>query len=424
MPAALAPALRSVRRFVTDERRGGALLLGAALVAVVWANTPWRATYETIVAAVPGGDALAPLHLDLSLGAWASDGLLAIFFFVVGLELKQEVVAGSLRDPRRAAVPVLAAVGGMAVPALLYVATTLVDHDGSARAGWAVPTATDIAFALAVLAVFGRGLPAPVRTFLLTLAVVDDLLAIVVIAFVLTAHVAVGTLLGGLACVVAFGVVARARRAPWWLLGPLAVAAWALVHASGVHATIAGVLLGFAMPTRAVHGELVGRAERAEHAWRPIANGVALPVFAFFAAGVTVVGTGLGEVLGSHVAVGVLVGLIVGKPLGVLGTTWLAVRLTPLRLAPGVGLRDMLPVGALTGIGFTVALLVAELSFDASTPDGAAHVAQAKVAVLVASVVSAAIAAVLLRRDAGRVRPADVNEDGIDDDLQGTFGTV
>ena len=419
MPApALAPAARSVRGFVTDERRGGALLLGAALVAVVWANTPWRAAYQTIVTAVPGGDALAPLHLDLSLGTWASDGLLAIFFFVVGLELKREVVAGSLRDPRRAAVPVLAAVGGMVAPAVLYLGTTLLDHGGDARAGWAVPTATDIAFALAVLAVFGRGLPAPVRTFLLTLAVVDDLLAIVVIAFVLTAHVAVGALLGGLACVVAFGVVARLRRAPWWLLGPLAVAAWALVHASGVHATIAGVLLGFAMPTRAVHGELVGRAERAEHAWRPVANGVALPVFAFFAAGVTVVGTGLGEVLGSPVAIGVMVGLVVGKPLGVLGTTWLAVRLSPLRLAPGVGLRDMLPVGALTGIGFTVALLVAELSFDAGTSSGAARVAEAKVAVLVASVASAAIAAVLLRRDARRARPADVNEDGIPDDQQ------
>ena len=419
MPApALAPAARSVRGFVTDERRGGALLLGAALVAVVWANTPWRAAYQTIVTAVPGGDALAPLHLDLSLGTWASDGLLAIFFFVVGLELKREVVAGSLRDPRRAAVPVLAAVGGMVAPAVLYLGTTLLDHGGDARAGWAVPTATDIAFALAVLAVFGRGLPAPVRTFLLTLAVVDDLLAIVVIAFVLTAHVAVGALLGGLACVVAFGVVARLRRAPWWLLGPLAVAAWALVHASGVHATIAGVLLGFAMPTRAVHGELVGRAERAEHAWRPVANGVALPVFAFFAAGVTVVGTRLGEVLGSPVAIGVMVGLVIGKPLGVLGTTWLAVRLSPLRLAPGVGLRDMLPVGALTGIGFTVALLVAELSFDAGTSSGAARVAEAKVAVLVASVASAAIAAVLLRRDARRARPADVNEDGIPDDQQ------
>ena len=417
-------AVHAARRFVTDERRAGALLLGAALMAVVWANTPWRATYQTIVAAVPSGDALAALHLDLSLGAWASDGLLAIFFFVVGLELKQEVVAGSLRDPRRAAVPVLAAVGGMAVPALLYVATTLLDHDGGARAGWAVPTATDIAFALAVLAVFGRGLPTPVRTFLLTLAVVDDLLAIVIIAFFLTAHVAVAPLLAGLACVVVFGAVARLRRVPWWLLVPLALGAWALVHASGVHPTIAGVLLGFAIPTRAVHSELVGRAERVEHAWRPVSNGIALPVFAFFAAGVTVVGTGLGEVLGSHVAVGVMLGLVVGKPIGVLGTTWLAVRLTPLRLAPGVGLRDMLPVGALTGIGFTVALLVAELSFDATTTHGAAQVAQAKVAVLAASVFSAAIAAVLLRRDAGQARPADINEDGVPDAQEGPFGTA
>jgi NhaA family Na+:H+ antiporter len=295
----------------------------------------------------------------------------------------------------------------------------VLDHDGGARSGWAVPTATDIAFALAVLAVFGRGLPAPVRTFLLTLAVVDDLLAIVVIAFFLTDHVAIAPLLGGFACVVVFGVVARARHAPWWLLVPLALGAWTLVHASGVHATIAGVLLGFAIPTRAVHGELVGRAARVEHVWRPLSNGIALPVFAFFAAGVTIVGgDGLGSILSSHVALGVLAGLVIGKPVGVLGTTWLAVRLTPLRLAPGVGLRDMLPVGALTGIGFTVALLVAELSFDEDTPGGAARIADAKVAVLAASLVSAAIAALLLRRDARRARGDDMNEDGVPDDLE------
>ncbi len=197
--------------------------MAAAAVALVWANSAWRDSYATLSSTVVGP---AAWHLDLSLAGWAADGLLAVFFLTVGLELKREIVVGSLRDPRRAAVPVIAAVGGMAVPALVYLAVVVSSGNDAATGGWAIPTATDIAFALAVLAVFGRGLPVAIRTFLLTLAVVDDLLAIIVIAVFYTDSVSVAALGLALLCVVAFGALARSPYVHPWLLAPLGVAAW------------------------------------------------------------------------------------------------------------------------------------------------------------------------------------------------------
>ncbi|HEY0001316.1 MAG TPA: Na+/H+ antiporter NhaA, partial [Actinoplanes sp.] len=232
---------RRIADVLRKETIGGALLLAGTLVALVWANSPWAHYYETMTRFTVGPNAL---HLDLPLTTWAADGLLALFFFVAGLELKREFVAGDLRDPRRAAVPVAAAIGGVLVPALLYTLANL----GGAVKGWAVPTATDIAFALAVLAVVGRSLPTAMRTFLLTLAVVDDLLAIVIIAVFYTAHLSVLPLLAAVLPLGMFAVLVQRRVRSWWLLLPLAFAAWALVHASGVHATVAGVLLGFAVP--------------------------------------------------------------------------------------------------------------------------------------------------------------------------------
>ncbi|NKY40847.1 Na+/H+ antiporter NhaA, partial [Cellulomonas septica] len=226
-----------------EERTGGVLLLVGTVVALLWANLS-PSSYEAVSTTVVGP---AALHLDLSVSAWATDGLLAIFFFVVGLELKREIVAGELRDPRTAVVPIVAAVGGMLVPTALYLAVNLTAPGGNPT-GWAVPTATDIAFAVAVLAVVGRSLPNALRAFLLTLAVVDDLLAIVVIGVVYTDHVALLTLAASLVVVALFALaLARGLTTPWLLL-PLAVLAWALMHASGVHATIAGVLLGLVVP--------------------------------------------------------------------------------------------------------------------------------------------------------------------------------
>ncbi|MBF0722634.1 Na+/H+ antiporter NhaA [Sanguibacter inulinus] len=402
--------------WVTRETTGGMLLIGAAILAIVWANSPWREIYTTLSETKIGP---ASLHLDLSVAGWAADGLLAIFFFVVGLELKHELVAGSLREPRQAAVPMLAAVGGMAVPAIFFVTVVLVTGDTTALGGWAIPTATDIAFALAVLAVFGRGLPTAVRTFLLTLAVVDDLLAIIVIAIFYTDSLSWGPLALAVLGLVLFRFLVRARTVRWWLLLPLAVVVWALVHASGIHATVAGVTMGFLVPALVVHGEKETRTHRFERTWNPLSSGIALPVFAFFAAGVTVVGSSLLDVLGQGVTIGIVVGLVVGKCLGILGTTWLVTRLTPLRLAQGIGIRDLLPVGLLAGIGFTVSLLIVELSFDPSSEHGTG----AKIAVLLASVISATLGALALRHDARRTdRTNDMNLDGIPDDITDHIG--
>ena len=410
------PAPSSLRAWASRETTGGALLIAAAALALLWANSPWRDGYAALSQTVVGP---AAWHLDLDLAHWAADGLLAVFFFTVGLELKREIVVGSLRDPRRAAVPVLAAVGGMAMPAAIYLTVLALAGDTTDTSGWAIPTATDIAFALAVLAIFGRGLPLAIRTFLLTLAVVDDLLAIIVIAVAYTDSVSFGALGLALLAVAAFGALARSPYANPVLLAPLALTAWALMHTSGVHATIAGVLLGLAVPARAVHGETADRAHRYERAVRPWSTIVALPLFAFFSAGVTLLGdgAGTGSVLAQAVVPAVVLGLVLGKVTGILGTVALVTRSSRLRLPDGIGLRDLLPVGLLAGIGFTVSLLIAELSFTDDTTT-----AGAKIAVLGGTTLSAVAGAGLLRWDARQARDADMNRDGVPDAPQPTVG--
>lgn len=334
------PEARRVADILRKETVGGALLLVGAVVAMLWANSPWSGAYDALRAVKVGP---AALHLDLSLATWAADGLLAIFFFVAGLELKREFVAGDLRQVRRAAVPVAAALGGVIVPAVLYLLLTLDSGAGAAR-GWAIPTATDIAFALAVLAVIGRYLPTALRTFLLTLAVVDDLVAIVIIAVFYTEQLSVLPLLGALVPLAVFAMLVQRRVRAWWLLLPLAAATWALMHASGVHATVAGVLLAFTVPVlrseRAGGPEAgPGLAEHFEHRLRPLSAGVAVPVFAFLSAGVGLGGlSGLATALSDPVAVGVVAGLVVGKPLGIMLATWLVARFTrPPGRGPGLG---------------------------------------------------------------------------------------
>ncbi|WP_206074550.1 Na+/H+ antiporter NhaA [Antribacter gilvus] len=409
-------ARRRTRSWITRETTGGALLIGAAVIALVWANSPWREGYQALSETVIGPAYLGTwhVHLDLPLTAWAADGLLAIFFFVVGLELKHEFVAGSLRSPQQAGVPMLAAVGGMALPAAIYVAFLLGLGDRAALHGWAIPTATDIAFALAVLAVFGKGLPVAIRTFLLTLAVVDDLLAIIVIAIFYTSEIHWLALGAAVVGVGVFAWLVRRRRNLWYVLLPVALVTWALMHASGIHATIAGVLLGFVVPATVIWGEDDTRVHRMEFDLRPVSSGLALPIFAFFAAGVSLSeGGGLSEVLGQPVVLAIAAALILGKLVGVLGTTWLLTRITPLRLPDGLGVRDLLPVGFLAGIGFTVSLLIAELSFA----HGSEHTAGAKAAVLGASVLAAVLGAITLRWDARTARSADMNLDGVADEV-------
>lgn len=408
---------RKARRIADILRRetvGGALLLTAATVAMAWANSPWAGTYRAVRDATFGPEAL---KLRLSTGEWAADGLLAIFFFVAGLELKRELVAGDLRDPRQAAVPIAAAVGGMVVPAALFVAINL-DTGGDALRGWAVPIATDIAFALAVLAVVGRSLPATLRTFLLTLAVVDDLLAILVIAVFFTADLRLLPLIATGLPLAVFGLlVQRGVRSPWLLL-PLAGLTWGLLHASGVHATVAGVLLAFTVPVLDRSRAPANLAEQFEHRWRPLSAAFAVPAFALLTAGVTVDGAqGLLTAYRDPVAVGVLVGLVVGKAAGVVAGAYLVARLTRAELDGGLGWVDVLGLGLLAGVGFTVSLLIGELAYGA----GSERFDHVKIAVLTGSVLAAALATIVLRmRNAvhRRLRQAeefDADADGIPD---------
>ncbi len=412
-----------ITAILRKETVGGGLLVLAALVALVLANSPAAGAYAALRDVRLGPEAL---HLDLTLGAWAADGLLAIFFFLVGLELKREFVAGDLRDPRRALVPVLAAAGGVLVPALIYAGLNLADP-GSLR-GWAIPTATDIAFAVAVLAVIGSHLPAALRTFLLTLAVVDDLIAITIIALFYTAEINLPALAATAVPVVLYAVVVRSFRplfgetqwAMWLILLPLGVVAWGLLHASGIHATIAGVVLGLIVPVRRRDGrtDVPGLSEIFEHRLRPVSAGFAVPVFAFFSAGVTVGGfDGLVSALTDTVALGIIAGLVLGKPIGILLTTWLLTRVTRARLDDTVTWIDLAGVGLLAGIGFTVSLLVAELSFSPGTPAGD----HAKVGVLSASLLAAALASVVLGARNRRYRAlaaelaVDADADGVPD---------
>lgn len=370
------------RVYVADlfrkETVGGAVALAAALLALVLANTSAAPSY------------IALQHVEvgpLDLQHWAADGFLTLFFFVAGLELKREFTVGSLRRLADALVPVAAAACGVAVPALVYAAINLFAADGE-PAGWAIPSATDIAFAVAVLAVIGSSLPASVRIFLLTLAVVDDLIVIAIIAVFFSSDLQWLWLAAAAVLFVAWALLFRARFTPWWLLVPLALLAWWCTHESGIHATIAGVALGLLTRVRRDEGETRSPAERLEHRLAPLSAAVAVPVFAFFSAGVTA--SNPATLLASPVFLGVTAGLVLGKPVGVLLGTWAITRFTHAELNDDLTRRDVLGIAMLAGIGFTVSLLVAELSF------GDPAQALAKTGVLTGSLVSAVLGAVVL----------------------------
>jgi NhaA family Na+:H+ antiporter len=415
---------RRIAEVLRRETVGGAVLLVAAAVALVWANTPWADSYFALRDLKIGGEPFG-LHLNLTLGTWAADGLLAIFFFVVGLELKREFVAGDLRDPARAALPIAAAVGGMVVPALIFVAFAAPVGDGAVR-GWAIPTATDIAFAVAVLAVISTHLPTALRTFLLTLAVVDDLLAVAVIAVFYTDDINLAALGLMVVPLVLFTLCVQRRIRSWWLLIPLAVATWVLMHESGVHATVAGVLLGFAVPvvrSAAAGGPDAGPglAEHFERRVRPLSAGLAVPVFAFFAAGVAIGGLdGFTQAMSDPITLGIVCGLVVGKPVGIFLTTRVLSAVTRANLDEALRWIDVFGVAVLAGIGFTVSLLIGDLAYGL----GSDRDDFVKVGVLIGSLVSALLAAVLLRvrnrhyRAVWEQETADEDDDGVPDVYQ------
>jgi NhaA family Na+:H+ antiporter len=404
------PEAKRIGDVLRLETVGGVLMLALAVIGLAWANSPWAGAYTSLGAVEFGPESL---HLRLSLVEWASDGLLAVFFFVAGLELKREFVAGDLRDVRRAAVPVAAAVSGVVVPALIYVLVNATNP--AALNGWAIPTATDIAFALAVLAVIGRCLPAALRTFLLTLAVVDDLIAILLIALFYTDDLSPVPLALVLVPLGLFAVLVQRRVRSWWALLPLAALAWGLMHASGVHATVAGVLLAFVVPVVRRTGEGPGLAEHFEHRWRPLSAGFAVPVFAFFAAGVSFGGvSGLLSSATEGVTLGIVLALLLGKTIGITGGTWLVARFTRADLNKELAWVDVLGIAVLGGIGFTVSLLISELSFE----PGSAQYDHAKVGVLLGSLLSVLVATVILRAR-NRVYRLIHEEETRDDDQDG-----
>ncbi|MFF7171680.1 Na+/H+ antiporter NhaA [Streptomyces pseudovenezuelae] len=399
------------RTFVTDALRtetvGGVLLLIAAVSALVWANVPaLRGSYESVSHYHLGP---AALGLDLSIAHWAADGLLAIFFFVAGIELKRELVAGDLKDPKAAALPVAAALCGMAVPALVYTLTNLTG--GGSLSGWAVPTATDIAFALAVLAVIGTWLPSALRAFLLTLAVVDDLFAILIIAVFFTADIDFAALGGAVVGLAVFWVLLRKGVRGWYVYVPLALVIWALMYNSGIHATIAGVAMGLMLRCTRREDEKLSPGERIEHLVRPLSAGLAVPLFALFSAGVSVSGGALGDVFTQPETLGVVLGLVLGKVLGIFGGTWLTARFTRASLSDDLEWADVFAVATLAGIGFTVSLLIGELAFDGD----ATLTDEVKAAVLLGSLTAAVLATVLLKLRNARYRKLYESEERDDD---------
>jgi NhaA family Na+:H+ antiporter len=376
------------------------VLLAAAAVALVWANTPWGDAYESLRDIRFG---IPALGLDLTLEHWTADGLLTIFFLVAGIELKRELVLGELRSPARAALPVIAAACGMIVPAGVYLLTTTVA--GGSPSGWAVPMATDIAFALAVLAVLSTHLPSALRAFLLTLAVVDDLGAILIIAVFFTSDLNLAALGGAVGGLLLFYVLQRRRVRGWWYYVPLGVVIWALMYNSGVHATVAGVAMGMLLRAKRDDGtrgrprEKSSPAERTGHQLRPVSAGIAVPLFALFVAGVGISAPALGKVFTDPEPLGVVLGLVVGKTVGVFAGTYLAARFTRARLNPDLAWADVFALAVLAGIGFTVALLIGDLAF--AEPEVTEHI---KAAVLVGSLIAAGVAALLLKRRNGIYR--------------------
>ncbi|MGV9452153.1 Na+/H+ antiporter NhaA [Streptomyces sp. NPDC003635] len=404
----------SERTFVADALRtetvGGVLLLIAAVAALVWANVPGLSdSYQSVSHYHLGPEALG---LDLSVAHWAADGLLAIFFFVAGIELKRELVAGDLRDPKAAVLPVVAALCGMAVPALVYVLTNL--SGGGSMDGWAVPTATDIAFALAVLAVIGTSLPSALRAFLLTLAVVDDLFAILIIAVFFTEKLNFAALGGALLGLAVFWLLLRKGVRGWYVYVPLALVIWALMYNSGVHATIAGVAMGLMLRCTPREGEEHSPGEHIEHLVRPLSAGLAVPLFALFSAGVTLSGGALGDVFRQPETLGVVLGLVVGKAVGIFGGTWLTARFTKASLSDDLAWADVFAVATLAGIGFTVSLLIGELAFEGET----AMTDEVKAAVLMGSLIAATLASVLLKIRNARYRRM-VEAEERDEDMSG-----
>ena len=377
------------RRFLALESAAGIVLALAALAALLISNSPLQGLYESVLRTV-GEVRVGDFSLAKPVVVWVNDLWMAVFFFLVGLEIKREFVEGQLSTPAQALIPALAAVGGMALPAGLYALFT--HADPVALRGWAIPSATDIAFALGVVLLLGRRVPTSLKVFLTAVAIIDDLGAIVVIALFYTADLSVGMLAGAGACAVVLALLHRARvgrLAAYVLVGTLM---WLFVLKSGVHATLAGVVTALAVPLRTKDGAaLAAHTEHALHPW--VAFGV-LPVFAFMNAGVSLQGVSWAT-LAQPVPLGIAAGLVLGKTLGVFACLWGPVALGWMPAPAGARWRQGLGVSALCGIGFTMSLFIGGLAFEGLDP---AWEAQVKLGVLGGSLVAGLLGTAILWR--------------------------
>ncbi|MEZ5157006.1 MAG: Na+/H+ antiporter NhaA [Solirubrobacterales bacterium] len=379
------PVIDPVADFLKTEEGGGFALFAGSVVALLWVNLLGIDGYESFwhtKLTIGFGE----ISITEDLGHWVNDGLMTLFFFLISLEIKREIVHGDLREPRKAALPVLAAAGGVLVPVAIFLAVTA-GTDGTS--GWGIPMATDAAFAIAALAILGDRVGVGAKLFLVTIAVVDDILAIAVIAIAYTSDLSLPWLLASIGTL---GIVAAMRRLGIGAIWPYAIVGvlvWIAVLESGVHATIAGVALAFLTPAKPIDGrQVIEELEERIHPWTSF---LVLPVFALANAGVVIGGDALGAGDGARVAVAVALGLVAGKLIGISAAAWLALRLRIGALPEGLGFRSVIGIAALAGIGFTVSLFIAALAYDDPL-----LVDAAKLGILGGSVVSAAIGVAIL----------------------------
>jgi NhaA family Na+:H+ antiporter len=373
------------------EAAGGIALMIAAVLALIVANSGLSGTYYQLLHA-PLKIGYGALALEKSVLHWVNDGLMAIFFFVVGLEIKKELITGALSNVKTALLPLLGAVGGMIGPALIYV--VIVADDTAALRGWAIPAATDIAFAVGVIALLGSRVPPSLKVFILALAIIDDLGAIIIIALFYTEHLSTTAVLVGLAAIGALAVINKLGTRQAWPYLLVGTVLWLCVLKSGVHATLAGVITAFAVPVGSP--ERPGTAERLEHGLSPWVSFGVLPIFAFANAGVSLEGVGIGKLV-EPIPLGIALGLFLGKAIGIFLFAWLAIVSGLGRMPERATVLQLFAVGILGGIGFTMSLFIGMLAF----PDPA-YAASIRVGVLAGSVASALTGYLLLRFAAGR----------------------
>jgi len=378
-----------LKSFIESDASNGVMLIVAAVAAMILANTAATAQGYQALLNEPVQIRFGALDISKNLLLWINDALMALFFLVIGLEVKRELMVGELASRDKAIFPVIAAIGGMALPALIFL---FFNHgDEIARNGWAIPTATDIAFALGVLALLGSRVPVALKVFLMALAIIDDLGAIVIIALFYTSDLSVLSLCVAAGAIVVLALLNRfnVRRISVYIL--VGIVLWTAVLKSGVHATLAGVIVGFFVPLEKKEGH--SPAEHLAHGLMPWVNWMILPLFAFANAGISLAGITLSDVLSPEPS-GIILGLLIGKPLGITLFCWLAVKLRLAVLPNGTTIRDIMAIGVLCGIGFTMSIFISSLAFDAAHEQ---LVTFSKLGILTGSLLSAVIGYTLLR---------------------------